>query len=304
MLQPKDSNNFMLILMGAGLFVGLVMGSTLISLPVWATLLVGHLLVFGVLSTIYLIVKRKHIKELLPLRPLGWLNTIMIIGMSLMIQPLMALVNVVSQFAFPNIIAGAVESTIADDGLFLALTIFAVVPSIFEEVAFRGIGLAGFKGVKIHTAAIINGLIFGMIHMNMNQFFYAFFLGAIFCYFVYYTKSLWAPILAHFVINGTQAILMFISTLEAPEAAIEMEPHIAGVILVVAFIAAVTTGIYIAIYKAFKRHNIQRNEAAGIVTDTTVERPSKALTWAVWVITGFFVFMMLLAYVVVPLIYA
>jgi len=283
--------------------------------PMWLLVLVIQVLSFGVPTVIYCAIHRDKIKEILPMRRLGGLNVLMIVGMSLVIQPLFMLINLLSQFLFPNYIADVIADIALDGGLFVTLGIVAVVPSIFEEISFRGAGFAGFKHVNIRTAALINGLMFGMIHMNMNQFLYAFLLGAVFCYFMYYTKSLWAPILAHFIFNGTQSLIAFLAlsfdpyALEAAEMAMSADSEMLFASLFLGIIAVAFTAGFIAIFIAFKKHNLKRNEAEGIVTDTAAAciaeggtRP-KAFTWAFWVVVGLFGAMMLGTYLLPALIY-
>ena len=244
---------------------------TVLEIPTWAMLLVGQTLAFGVPSAIYLAIHRDKIKELLPLRWIGIKNILMIAGMTISILPMFMLLNALSQLIFPNVIVEAVGGISQEGGLLLMLFIVGIVPSVFEEVAYRGIGFAGFKHVSLRKAAIVNGLFFGMIHMNMNQFLYAFILGAVFCYFAYYTKSIWAPFLAHFIFNGINVLIMHIpidevDTYAAYPPADDINYIIGYAILI--FVALVFAAIFVAIYIAFKRHNIKRNDRNSIVTDT------------------------------------
>ena len=308
---PRNSNNFMLALMinavAMQLIVGLVIAVVVQTnpdfggIPFWAIIVVSQVLIFGIPCAIYLVIHRKNIRELLPLRPLGLANFIMIVAMSLMIQPLFMLINALSQLLFPNVIADILVGLTAEGGFLFALAIVAVLPSVFEEVAFRGIAFAGYKNIKIGRAALINGLLFGMIHLNMNQFLYTFFLGVVFCFFMHYTKSLWAPILAHFVVNGVQVSALF--ALSNADPAFTEAAAGAGDIPTITVMAAmgavaiVTTGVFIAIYIPFKHHNLRRNEAAGIVTHaaaTAEGAPQKVLTPAVWAAVLIFVAMMLI----------
>jgi len=316
-MQPKNSNTFMFILFATSIGLVLALGFFIavmqaadpaftFNAPMWALFLGSQLLVFGVPFGIYLLIHRDKIKEILPMRPLGGVNVLMVVGMSLLIQPLFMLVNLISQLLFPNVIIDAIVGVGQEGGFVLTLAIIAVVPSIFEEITFRGVGFAGYKHVKIRTAAIINGLMFGMIHMNMNQFIYAFVLGALFCYFMYYTKSLWAPVLAHFVFNGTQSLMAYAAINLDPYAlyAADMPMDFTDIETVLAIgalviVALVFTGGFIAVYIAFKHHNLKRNKAEGIVTDTAAEhaaaggpRPT-VFTWAFWMVCGLFVLMML-----------
>ena len=282
MIKSNNSNNFMAMLFAVSIGFSLVL-STIFSImyargsgdaldiPVWAMLLVGQTLAFGVPSAIYLAIHRDKIKELLPLRWIGVKNILMITGMTIAILPMFALLNMLSQLIFPPVIVEVVGGISQEGGLLLMLFIVGIVPSVFEEVAYRGIGFAGFKHVSLRKAAIVNGLFFGMIHMNMNQFLYAFILGAVFCYFVYYTKSIWAPFLAHFVFNGINVLIMHIPVPEpyaygAYPLVDDFNYIIAYAMLI--FIALLFAAAFVAIYIAFKRHNIKRNERDGIVTDT------------------------------------
>ncbi|MDR2182848.1 MAG: hypothetical protein LBE55_01605, partial [Clostridiales bacterium] len=167
---PKNSNTFVLILILANIFLqfmlGIAIGIMMILdpgfspadfFPAWGQILYIQILVLGVPSAIYLIIKRKHIKEILPFRRLGWRNVLMIIGLSLLMQPVLMLINSVSQLVFPNVISDVMLDMLAEGGILLSLAVFAMIPPITEEIAFRGIGFAGFRHVKIGTAAIING---------------------------------------------------------------------------------------------------------------------------------------------------
>ena len=281
MLKPKNSNNFMFMLfavfIGMGFFLQILsLGNVEFSLdmPAWAAILASQALLFGVPSLIYLLLHRGRIRQLLPLRGLGWKNVVMLVAMTLTIQPMIMLLNAVSQLIFPNVIGEVVSEAGRQSGMWITVATIAIVPSIFEEVAYRGIGFAGFRHAPIRKAALLNGLFFGMIHMNMNQFMYAFVVGAVFCYFMYYTKSLWAPVLAHFVFNGTQGLLALAAQgigaegAEAMETAAELTtPEIVAAMSILAVLAAAFTAAFIGIYIRFRRHNIKRNEDLGIITD-------------------------------------
>ena len=58
-----------------------------------------------------------------------------------------------------------------------------------------------------------NALAFGLMHMNFNQFCYAFVLGIAFGILLEATGSIFATMTAHFVINGWSTVLMAVSKL-------------------------------------------------------------------------------------------
>ena len=85
-----------------------------------------------------------------------------------------------------------------------------ILAPIFEEIIFRGIILKGMLNFNINptTAILINGFIFGCAHMNPWQFIGAGLLGIIFGIVYYRTKSLFLPMLLHFLNNTLSYSLM------------------------------------------------------------------------------------------------
>ena len=151
--------------------------------------------------------RRESFNNFLKFEQLDFASVAMIVGISLLIQPAMTFVSGLAGLFFPNIISDIVIG-IMDYPFWIVLLAIAITPSIVEELVFRGYIQAQYEKFGIKKAAIISGLFFGIIHMNMQQFFYAFIAGIIFAYIVYYTKSIIAGILAHFVINASQVLLL------------------------------------------------------------------------------------------------
>ena len=83
---------------------------------------------------------------------------------------------------------------------------------IFEEIIFRGIILKGMLNFNVNptVAILLNGFIFGCAHMNPWQFIGAGILGVIFGFVYYRTKSLFLPMLLHFLNNTLSYTIMLI----------------------------------------------------------------------------------------------
>ena len=58
---------------------------------------------------------------------------------------------------------------------------------------------------------LLSALIFALVHMNFNQAAYAFVMGIWAVLLVEVTGSLWASIIYHGLINGSQAVLMYLA---------------------------------------------------------------------------------------------
>ena len=96
-------------------------------------------------------------------------------------------------------------------GLFANLFVMAVLPAIGEELIFRGVFQKIFTKManNYHWGIIISAFLFSAIHMQFYGFLPRFLLGVYFGYLLVWSKSLWLPILAHFINNAMAVILYF-----------------------------------------------------------------------------------------------
>jgi membrane protease YdiL (CAAX protease family) len=104
--------------------------------------------------------------------------------------------------------------------LVVAFLSIAIIPALCEELVFRGVMMPLLAKMtrNIHAAVWITAFLFSLIHMQFYGFLPRMIMGALLGYFVVWSGSLWASILAHFI-NNASAFLMFryFGTLETPE---------------------------------------------------------------------------------------
>lgn len=155
---------------------------------------------------LYFLITKSPIKETLMFRKINSLNALMCVGIAWLIIPLLSLVNVISQFFVENMISDAVMQ-IAEKPLWLSLLLMAATPAFLEEIAMRGIITTNYRSQRVLITCLISGFFFGMFHMNINQFLYAFIMGVVMCFVVHVTGSLFSSMIIHFVINSTSLIL-------------------------------------------------------------------------------------------------
>ncbi len=95
--------------------------------------------------------------------------------------------------------------------LFFNIFVIAIIPAIGEEMVFRGVIQRRIeKWSKNPTIAIwFAALIFSGFHMQLEGFFPRLLLGALLGYLFYWSKSLWIPIIVHFVNNAMQVLAMY-----------------------------------------------------------------------------------------------
>ncbi len=95
--------------------------------------------------------------------------------------------------------------------MFLVIIVIAIVPSVCEEVMFRGYIQRSFEfKMKPVWAVLITAIFFGVYHFNPYGLFPLIALGFYFGFAAYISKSLIVPMFLHFLNNFGAVILYFI----------------------------------------------------------------------------------------------
>ena len=175
-------------------------------------LLINHIVLFLLPALIYLLINKLSIKQTLRLNRLYLKDTLLIILLGFIVQPVMMFFSLISSFFFNNEV-GAFVSEITSTPYILLLGLIALLPSITEEVTIRGIVLSGYDNQNKYIAALITGLFFGILHLDPQQFLYATALGFLFAIVVRITNSIYASMIMHFIINGTSVTLAKIASM-------------------------------------------------------------------------------------------
>ena len=169
-------------------------------------LLISHVITFIFPALIYLIITKQSVKDVLKLNKLYFKDALLIILLAFVCQPIMTFFSLISQFFFENEIGNFVTG-IVDSPYIILLLLIAVLPAITEEITIRGVVLSGYEDKNIYLAASITGLLFGIMHLDPQQFLYAAVLGFVLALVVRITNSIFASALIHFLINGTSITL-------------------------------------------------------------------------------------------------
>jgi hypothetical protein len=128
-----------------------------------------------------------------------------------------------------------------DGNIIIEIIGIVIMASVIEEIIFRGTILRRFinSSMNVYAAVFIQALMFGIIHMNMVQGTYAFFLGIVLGMVYLWTKSIWAPILLHSAFNAVGVIISRIPVSEEElEAAAEISDDMFFIIITLVAFAA------------------------------------------------------------------
>ena len=170
------------------------------------TLFLNHTLLFIVPAIIYVIVTKANIKETFRLNviPIKQFGIVLLIGLAC--YPFMGCLGGISSMFFNNNVGDFVDS-ISTTPLPILLLLIALMPAITEEITMRGIVLSGYDNKTKFKAALMSGILFGIFHLDAQQFLYAAALGFVLAYVVRVTNSIFASMTIHFMVNSISMIL-------------------------------------------------------------------------------------------------
>ena len=240
-------------LFGKGLVTGLPVSIRLISSEI----------VYLIPVLLCLLIGRDSIGKLIPHRAPRISTLLMTILFVLLLEPLMTCLNVITILFSTNYVL-EIRSDLSIISVPLQLICIAVVPAVLEEFMFRGVFAGYYREKGILTAALLSGLVFGLFHLNFNQFGYAFALGVAFALLLEGTGSIFYGMFAHFLINGFSVIITALSDKILPLTGEESIAAVAesmttemlvNTFCVYAVIAAVSTCLAGAVYIWIVKHS-------------------------------------------------
>lgn len=225
-------------------------------------------------AVLYLLLSKQSPIEALRIHKIKFVVIILLIILTFLLMPLLTFVNALSMLFFTNSISGTISDIASTTPFFISLTTIAFVPCILEESVYRGIFYNEYRKVSVLKGIVLSGLLFGLLHMNFNQFLYAFLMGIIFALVIEATDSIVSTMIMHFAINGSSVTLTYAMTkldgillesqpdqLFTPNTGF-MKQQLLLTVLMYGFIAIFTTALavllYIAIAKISGRWEIVR----------------------------------------------
>lgn len=149
----------------------------------------------------------RSIKECTNIRTIG-MCVCLGIGLQLVIGFFMQIAGNLFPDAMANY-AELIQSVGIGETTMISMFATVVLAPVSEEIIFRGITLRFLKkaGVRFMVANVIQALFFGISHMNLVQGLYAFILGLVLGLVAEKCKSVFLPIILHFVINLSGTLL-------------------------------------------------------------------------------------------------
>lgn len=170
-----------------------------------ASLIIGELIVV-VPGIVFLLFYQCDILEWIPIKKVGRATIGFTFLLTFLVQPVLYFLNVLSQVFEKNVALDLFSKVEDVPGIVLFLVIGLMGP-FCEEIVFRGILFSGYKkSGRIFSAILWTALLFGLFHMNLNQFGYAMMIGIVSAFLVEATGSLVPSLILHVLINSINVV--------------------------------------------------------------------------------------------------
>ena len=257
-------------------------------------------ILFAVPVILYLVIRRIRPDTWIPFRKIGISTLLMSVLTGILLLPLVTFINAFSMLFATNYVSESSEQLVSNP-FWVNLLIIAVIPAVMEELIYRGIFYHAYREKGVILGAVASAIVFGVMHRNLNQFFYAAVLGVVFCILVEITGSIYASMAAHFAINDWNVLLLAIQkplanmtgeTAAQAELTEEMLIATIGVMGVIAvFSTALAAGVMIWMTKrckrephmrwCFRRHELPEGMKRNFVTPSFVVTIGVALVYMI-----------------------
>ena len=130
--------------------------------------------------------------------------------------------TVIKLVGFENLPTNSAITTVDYSfGTFLVqIMTVAILPAICEETAHRGLLLNGLSRLGVVKALMLSSIMFGLMHLSIQQFFYTTILGFIIGLAVVISQSIWPGVIIHFMNNFLSTYFTFAAANNWPGASI------------------------------------------------------------------------------------
>lgn len=160
-------------------------------------------------ALLFLLIGGKRPAVFCRIRKIHISTALMTVLFTILMEPLITVVNALSMLFVENTVAG-LSGQVTQLPLWGMLLGIAVYGPFSEELAFRGVIYQSYREQENRwKALLLSSLLFGLMHMNLNQACYAFVMGIALALLVEATGSMIPAFIAHFWVNGLSTVLMY-----------------------------------------------------------------------------------------------
>lgn len=149
------------------------------------------------------------ISVLVPFKKIRIPSALLIPLYVLLLFPLVVFINSLSMLFVDNTVVEMADQ-ILELPLWQMILSIGIFGPFIEEFVFRGVILQSYQRTgRIVGSIVLSSILFGMMHLNINQFAYGAVMGIMFALLVEATGSVLSSFLAHALFNTAEVVLMY-----------------------------------------------------------------------------------------------
>ncbi len=206
----KRINTFFPCLLGGyfalSMIISFVIGMLNLDLPYWASIVLSQLALL-LPAAIYCMVMKINVIKCIPYRKIKPLDAFYSLLIGYMLIPIVIFINSITMLFATNHVQES-TSELTSYPFIVQIILIAMIPPLVEEFVFRGLFYHSYRKNGILGAALASGIVFGIVHMNINQFCYTVIMGTVLAIMVEATGSMFSSMLAHFAFNTYSITMM------------------------------------------------------------------------------------------------
>ena len=159
----------------------------------------------------FILISGDRFSSVVPFKKIRLLTILLIPVVIMLVFPMVAFINSISLLFVDNT-ALSISGQILSEPMWKMLLSIGIFGPFVEEFIFRGLFFHGYsKSGNIFPAIILSSVCFALMHMNINQAAYAFFIGVVFALMTYATGSVLTSFIAHALFNSFEVCMMYFS---------------------------------------------------------------------------------------------
>lgn len=148
-------------------------------------------------------------RDMFPFRRIKLPTVFLAAVMTFTLFPVVIFVNSVSMLFVDNTVE-LLSGDVTSEPMWSMLLLIGIVGPFIEETVFRGYLFQSFRTTgRVMGSVIVSALLFGMMHMNINQACYAAVLGVFLALAAEASGSVFASMIIHMLFNSTEVLLMY-----------------------------------------------------------------------------------------------
>lgn len=200
-----------LLSLSANIFVSLI-STNGIKIHIIANLLVSQMIIILPGLAFFLYVNRDKTEKINMYKKIKPVTVLLMVVFTFLMLPLVTAANFFSQIFTRNAVVD-ISGQVLDIPFLPMVFIMGLFGPFCEEFVFRGLIYSWLskKSERYIASALVSALFFGLMHMNFNQFCYAFVLGFVFAIVNEALDSTWPSFICHAVVNTENVAILYIS---------------------------------------------------------------------------------------------